>query len=469
MERELIRRNPDAQIDLVDLFALSARHSPHWRRRDVLLEQANRKIGRFVRPMINGRDVTGDIKLRPKDIPPVLNDLGRLRGYKVGGAAVGLAVLSSITSATTVQEPGTHAQYGAVLPMAWRSAYYSLQAAEVLRDRGYDEIYTFNGRHCYSRPFCDLMGAGARVWRYEQGATGASFVMADSSIHEPDTVARLIRSHPYERAAGEEFYLARLRRAPGDAVNFYVSQQVQGLLPDGAVPGEFVAFFTSSSDEFIAISDTPGFGSFRSQFDAAISIARAAEGAGKRFVLRLHPHLQYKHASWRREWDFAQLTELGAIVIHPGDQADSYAIASAAHCVFTCGSTVGFECTFRGIPNADVGEWVGAKLGAMPHVMNEVEVAAFIAAPALPDDALEGALLYGSYIRRAGTALPELDIGRHPHYARIDGKVVDPLRYGFQRTRDVLTRDRAGAAGVLNGKVMIDPHLADRAKREFNG
>lgn len=201
---------------------------------------------------------------------------------------------------------------------------------------------------------------------------------------------------------------------------------MQGLLPDGALPGEFVAFFSSSSDEFIAIFDTLGFGAFAGQSDAAIAVAEAAATHGKRFVLRLHPHLQHKHPSWRREWDFERLRAMGAIVIQPEDKADSYAIAAAAHCVFTCGSTAGFECTYRGIPNADVGEWVGAKLGAMHHVTTKAEVAAFVASPALPPGAREAALRYGSYVRRAGTPLEELEVGTHPHFSRSAGAWSTP-------------------------------------------
>ena len=66
-----------------------------------------------------------------------------------------------------------------MLPKAWKSAHFSLQADQALSGRGYDEVYIFNGRHCCSRPFCDIFSQSARVWRYEQGATGNSFVMAD--------------------------------------------------------------------------------------------------------------------------------------------------------------------------------------------------------------------------------------------------------------------------------------------------
>jgi hypothetical protein len=464
VEQEIARSNSSASVDMIDLFTLSASHSPHWRRRDVLIERMNRKIERFVKPSINGRDITGEVELAPRSIPPVPQDTSTLRGYRVGNARVGLAVLSSVTSLTTVQEPGSREEYGEALPRAWRSAHLSAQAAEWVRPLGYDEIYIFNGRHCYSRPFCDVLEETSRVFRYEQGGAANSFVMTDAPIHLPETATQLILAHDYDPAAGEAFYLDRLRKAPGDAVNYYTSAQVEGLLPAGVEPGQFVAFFTSSSDEFTAISDSRLFGDFHNQFEAAVAIAREAAKQGRTFVLRMHPHLRYKHESWRREWDFDALEALGALIIQPDDKVDSYALAAASRCVFTCGSTVGFECSFRNIPNADIGTWAGFMLGAMDRVMSAEDVARFIAAPALPPGAREGALRYGSYVRRAGRPLPRLDMGRHPHHSRLDGRIVDPVRHAFQRARETIRRDRGSQ--MRHGKIVLDPTIEALASKE---
>jgi hypothetical protein len=197
-----------------------------------------------------------------------------------------------------------------------------------------------------------------------------------------------------------------------------------------------------------------------------VAIAEAARRHGKRFVIRFHPHLQYKHESWRREWDFERLRSAGVILIGPSDPCDSYALAGIAHCVFTCGSTVGFECTYRGIPNADLGKWLGGHMGVMHHVMDEADVDAFIGSPRLPAGARDKALMYGSYGRRAGRELPELQLGSHPYFARIDGRIVDPFRYAFQAIRGKIT-DRTGAdklvpnsvGGTSDGKVILDPNL----------
>ena len=55
------------------------------------IETVNRKIARFVRPVVTGRDATRDVHLRPGDVPPLPEDLSTLRAYRVGAARVGLA------------------------------------------------------------------------------------------------------------------------------------------------------------------------------------------------------------------------------------------------------------------------------------------------------------------------------------------------------------------------------------------
>jgi hypothetical protein len=465
VERQIAKSNPDSQVDVVNLFRLYTGESPHWRRRDAAVERINRKIGRFVVEAANGRDITGRIKLDWNAIPPIPKTVEGLRSYDIGAARVGLAVLSTVTSVTTVYAPTSTAEYGEPFPRSWRAAHLAAQAGEQVAPLGYDEIWIFNGRFCYSRPFCDVVeAAGAKVFRYEQGSIGASFVAAHHSIHHPETSEELVRGHAFDAAAGEAFYLDRLRKAPGDLVNFYTSAQVEGHLPEGVRRGEFVAFFNSSSDEFAAVSDDVGLGHFPDQHQAAMAIARAARAQGKRFVLRFHPHLRYKHESWRREFDFDALRAAGTTIIAPDDPCDTYALAAAAHCVFTCGSTVGLECSFRGIPNADIGLWVGGRLGAMHHVMDEGDVARFVAAPFLPDNAREAALLYGSYARRAGTPLPDLDPSTHPNYARIEGRIVDPVRYSLQKMRD-LGRRVSAPRGIVGGRVVLDPYLERRAKK----
>ena len=132
VERDFVRTNPQAKIDAINLFTLCSRASPHWRPRDKLIETINRKIERFVMPMINGRDITQDLVMDRSDIPPIPSNYDDLRSYELGGVKVGLAVLSSVSSLTTIQYPSGLDEYGGVLEPAWRTAHRSLRIGQDL-------------------------------------------------------------------------------------------------------------------------------------------------------------------------------------------------------------------------------------------------------------------------------------------------------------------------------------------------
>jgi hypothetical protein len=455
-ERHIIRSHADDEVDMLDMFSICSSLSPHWRPVDRKIERLNRKIQRFVKPQISGRDITRDIDMRGLTVPPPVRSPAEIRGYRVGDARIGLGVLSSVSSITTIREPQTIAEYGAVYPEAWESAHRSAYVGEQVKNMGYDQIYIFNGRQCYGRPFCDVVQRSARITTYEQGGTGRRMIMADGAILEPHVFTRIVQEHPFDPAEGEAFYLERIGRKPGNEASFFTARMKTGHVPQQLAKGDYVAFFPSSSDEMAFIRDDPFYGEYPTQYDVAHALAGLCSESGKKLVVRLHPHLQHKNPVWRREWDFDSLATLGVLIIPPSDPCDTYALVRSSHCVVTCGSTVGFESSFMGVPNAIVGEAVGGLMGASVPVMTEQELRAFVAAPALPERALEQTMIYGSFNKVSGTLLEELDIGRHPNLARIDGRFVDPVRAAYQRLREIgrPPQDHS-SAGFMGGKVVL--------------
>lgn len=433
-ERDIARVTPDAQIDVLNLFELCSRSSPHWRPRDKVIETINRNIQRFVMPVITGRDITGHIHIRV-DVPPLPGSYEALRNYRVGDAKVGMAVLSTVTSLTTIQFPSGLEEFGAVLLPAWQTAHRSLAIGQAVRDFGYDQVVTFNGRHCYSRPFCDVLESSAEVVRYEQGSAGNKYIAVAGTVQESATLAKLIEAHDYDAVAGEAFFRERMNREASNEVGFYTATQQAGQLPQGMKPGETVSFFTSSSDEMAAVTDDALYGSFATQHDVAIALADACKRAGLQLLIRLHPHLRFKSPTWLREWDFAELERRNVRILQPDDPADSYSIVRASRAVVTCGSTIGIEAAYLGVPNAVVGNWVGGRIGASVETNTAEDLARFLAEPRLMPAAHERALLLGSFYKSAGKLLPELDVGAHPNLARIDGRIVDRVRYPLQTLR----------------------------------
>ena len=462
VERDFARRHSDAEVDAINLFRLCGRAAPHWRKRDRLIEAVNRKIDRLVMPMINGRDITNGILIDRRAFPPLPQSYGDLRAYELDGAKIGLAVLSSVSSLTTIQYPYSLEEFGSVLPAAWRSAHLSRRVGKAVRALGYDRIVIFNGRHCYSRPFCDILEQHSEVIRYEQGSTGDRYVWNAGSIHCPQSLKRIIEAHPFDRGAGEAFFRARFEKRPDTEVALMTAQQIAGVVPLELQHRRAVIFFTSASDEMFAVADHHLYGSFRTQHDIALALAEVCVARGLRLVVRLHPHLRFKHSAWKREWDLPELERRGAIVVGPSDPADSYAMLRAAHSVVTAGSTIALEASYLGIPNAVVGTWLPGCLGASAVAVTGEQLASFIAKPRLPPNARQATLMFGSFYKTGGQRLPELDVGIHPNLARIDGRIVDPVRCAAQKLRYLFHQpsdpgDLDLRSGMQRGRVLLPP------------
>jgi hypothetical protein len=463
VERDAAAIERPDEVDAIDIFRLCGRESPHWRGRDRIIETLNRKIDRFVMPAINGRDITADIAFDRGNIPPLPATYDALRAYEMGGAKIGLAVLSSVSSLTTIQFPRDLAEFGPALAPAWRSAHISMRIGEAVRQLGYDRVWIFNGRHCATRPFCDLIERDSELIRYEQGSAGDHYIRSSRSIHHPAELAHLIETHDFDPEAGEQFFRERLEKDAKNEVGLISAPQSSGQLPAGVRPGSTISFFTSASDEMFAVTDDAAYGDFATQHDIAVALADACQTHGLTLIVRLHPHLRFKHPAWLREWNFAELERGGAVVLQPTDPCDSYALVRASRGVITVGSTIGLEASYLGIPNAVVGRWLGGCLGASIEANSASHLADFIADPQLPPEARQRALQFGSFYKCGGKPLASLDVGSHPHFARIDGRIVDPIRYALQKIRGAF-RPPTGdpnaldiRSGMQGGRVILPP------------
>ncbi|MGZ8336270.1 MAG: hypothetical protein ACXWU1_06375 [Allosphingosinicella sp.] len=435
-----LSQGPDVQVDAIDLYQLVTRHSPYYRRLHQRVGEAiNRKYERFILPILSGQDITPRVSLDLGAVPPLPETFDELRNYRLRGAQIGLGVISSIISLTTIQRAERVEELGPEVIHSWRAAHLSLQAGEAIRDMGYDEVYIFNGRHCYNRPFCDALEGAARVIKYEAGGSEdtTTYVASEFSVHVPSDFAGIIRSHDVDVCEGETYYLNRVNKAAGNEVNYFTGLQVKGQLPEEA-KGPYVAFFTSSTDERVASLGEHDLGAFHDQCQVAQTLAGICARQGTRLIVRLHPHLRDKHPSWQHEWDFEALRSAGAVVLEPTDHCDSYALARSAHCVITAGSTISFECSFMGVPNAVVGDCLPGHMDSSVVCNDEAALEAFIAAPALLPEARENAIAFGSYMRVGGIALPDYELGGHVSQARLSGRILDPVRFAVHRFRRLL-------------------------------
>ena len=446
VENELARHlSTHCQVDGLCLYKLlNTGIAMGWR--DVLYERLNRKYERFVAPHLSGKDLTSAFR-RPKATAPRIPDnLNELRSYQLNGCKLGLAALSTAASLSRMSSLTSTKVYGCYLQAAWTLAHQSETIAQQVMALNYDSIYLFNGRHCLTRPFCDLFGLTARVWRYEYNEINecnvprAAYLMSDENLHTAAGLVKLISNYPLRQEAGHRYFQERINRKPGSDAYFFTRNQSPGLLPDGLEAGGFVTMFSSSPDEFFALYDTYSFGEFPTQGAVAEAVARVCAGLGLRFVVRLHPHLQYKPDSWKEEWDFQKLRGLGATVVNPGDKYDSYALMKASKAIITCGSTIGVEAAYFGQPSMAIGEGYYNGLGAVRNGFTEAEITQFLKAPACLVDCQENAVRLGSFNYTGGIFLRYFLQPAGPETARIDGELVDPVRSMIVKIKNFLKR-----------------------------
>jgi hypothetical protein len=118
-----------------------------------------------------------------------------------------------------------------------------------------------------------------------------------------------------------------------------------------------------------------------------------------------------------------------------------------------------FESTFLDVPNAVIGTSLSTELGASVKVLSEADFAEFVDQPYLPEGARRQALHFGSIQKCGATPVRGLHPGSHPNFARIDGRIVDPLRYAVQCAREwtgrMLARPVENRSGIINGRVTL--------------
>jgi hypothetical protein len=448
VERQLaLDLSPHGPLDLLDVTrVLGEGVGMGWR--DHLYEKFNRKLQRFVLPHLSGRDISADFRVGPTPVPPLPEKLSELRSYQLEGCRLGISALSTAANFAQTWSLEDARVYGQLLQQSWHLAHRTHALARQLRGLGYSDVYLFNGRHCTSRPFCEVLQGESRLWRYECNDMHEnyprewSYFLSDDSLHSGPGLRKLVDNHIFQPTKGDAYFQDRAERRPTSGSFHFLREQQIGNLPEVAGQGNLVTLFSSSPDEFFALADTYAFGEFSTQGEVAIALAEICRILGKRFLIRLHPHLRFKPESWREEWDFAELEQQGAFVIGPAEACDSYALAKASECVVTCGSTIGVEAAYFGTPSLAVGSGYYSEIGAAQQATTRQQLEDFVRTPRLQEESRERAQRLGSFNYTGGTLLKDFRQPAGPESARIDGRLADPVRTFIFRVKDWWARLR---------------------------
>lgn len=444
-------RRRDATISALNLNQVIGSVSPADTIRDKLYEFIDRKYTRFIVPEINGSDLTKELVRDGIDIPRLPSTIDIIRKYKIAQVNIGLAALSTAASFSGCTSENS-SDYGSSLERAWRVSHLTYYTGLDLAKFGFDEVFIFNGRFAISRPIVEALKCKVKCTYYEIDSQRKGYLLFDREIHLVENTAALIKDHLYNAEAAEKFFLSAINREQGTVSAQMTSNQQVNLLPQRLGKQEVISFFSSSSDEYFAISDDARISDdFHNQFDVALFCANECRKTKKKLVIRLHPHLLKKHHSWRNEWDFSALQALGVTIVWPNDKVDSYALISRSSGVITCGSTIGIEAAYRSVPSAVVGDFLSGHLGCAVKTSVRKDIANFINCPRLKVGAKKLALRYGSYVAsNRGVKIAGLTMHKGHYY--FEGKKISPSRQFTSKLK----------ALIIPIVVRLREHLIDR-------
>lgn len=356
---------------------------------------------------------------------------------------LGFGVFSSLLSFTRNPYPNFKKQSNLIRKIIRTGLGAYSTTSALLAAEKYDLVYTFNGRFAASRGVIRAAESRGVAWRtHERGCDMYHYRIDDKSIHDFEYTQNLIcdfwRTKTADPHTAHGFYISRRNREEHDWYSF-TKKQERNHLPDGAKKGRYVAFFTTSEDEFAAILESRGERPFKSQLEAVQVAAQICLGLGLRLVVRVHPHLNKKHINEYHAWKSLDIENTDVIL--PESPVDTYAMIDNADAVITFGSTVGVEATYWGRPSILMAPSFYDQLNVAALVDSRESLAAAIASRTVFP--IEGALMYGYFFANFGVPFRHFKPTSF-YTGTISGRDLSltslraPIKSALDRTRSVL-------------------------------
>lgn len=287
-------------------------------------------------------------------------NIDRLKNYNYEGASLGMGAASSLISLHRDSEYSPQSRPEEVRLCLSTSALIFERALSIIRQQKPDIVITFNGRFATSKPIVSASEfLGIPVIRHERGSTFERYEIFLDAIHNYTYIRKRIAEYWIKTSSekrvinGNNFFI---RRRSGDGIGWYsfTSQQKNGCIPQRNPQKKQIVYFSSSDDEYSAVSDSFEPGPWKSQLDAVKDLIDiCSKNSNLELVIRVHPHLAKKSNQEQSRWN--ELKGDGVCVISPKDKVDSYALLDSADIVVTYGSTMGMEAAYWGKPSILLG------------------------------------------------------------------------------------------------------------------
>ncbi len=331
-----------------------------------------------------------------------------LKGYRYQGAWLGMGVASSLISWAGDSEYDI-SRNPKIVRSALLSAAITFERALLLIGKARPQIVvTFNGRFATCRPIVEAaLSRGIQVLRHDRGATFDKYEVFKEPIHSFSYIKACISDLWKNADKSEREKVAHsffLRRRNGDGIGWhsFVAHQIRGHVPARIKGKRRLVYFSSSDDEYAAVSDVVSPCRWGGQIQAVKDLISVCEKFDDiELLVRVHPHFKQKSSASRARWD--ALGEGRVRVITAESQVDTYALLDSADIVVTYGSTIGIEAAYWGKPSILLGPSRYSGIGICIEPANKAELGELLSSSQrLPVPLQADCLPYGYYYMTYG-------------------------------------------------------------------
>jgi len=288
-----------------------------------------------------------------------------------------------------------------------------------------DEVISFNGRLFDNRLFYDvakalgikytalevMFGNGDRGKPLKKvrfiGGLPHSIKVVTQKINDLWTDSPL--SDDEKKEIATSFYTKR-REGKYDLDTVYISDQIQGVLPEGFdITQKNIAIFNSSEDEYSAVGGEWDDTIFKSQYEAIDYILQRSS-PDIHYYLRIHPHL--KGVKYKAHMELYSLSKYPNLtIIPPESEVSTYDLMDACEKVVTFGSTMGVESAFWGKTSVLLRRSMYENLDICYQALRKEDVMPLLEGKLEPKPQL-GALKFAYYVldREYGVEKSNIDI-----------------------------------------------------------
>lgn len=309
------------------------------------------------------------ISLSGAENPPINRRYKRLRLFFLNEAKSTFQTILNVTSA--------HGPYEEISVVNGRFPYQRavLEATKFMKVRALSfERGTYEHGLQPGLSTLDRYSRGNNYWHEDFPAT-------DRIARQREILDRFQSNDITSRNQIAKFWIDS-RRKPGGS-NQFNENWTKGSVSDK----EYVAFFSSSTDEFAELGPEWKEAKWENQWKAFAELIPMFNRLGYEIILRIHPNLRNKRKSERTVVrtviESLQLEFPYLKIIHASSNIDSYSLVEGAKAVIVWNSTIGLESSLIGIPTAclssceydlvaDVDRWLRREDVDLPKLVGKI-------------------------------------------------------------------------------------------------